>query len=100
MWSGEREREEKEEEHLFIHELNMKGDRVTISAEFTYGILYFHFFIFSFDHLPFNDTTMTSHLYAVVPPLAGWCLRVLVLSDLAEVRLPPRPHEYLLQVFY
>lgn len=29
------------------------------------------------------------HLYAIVPPLCGWCLRLLVLSDLAEVGLPP-----------
>lgn len=29
------------------------------------------------------------HLYAIVPPLCGLCLRLLVLSDLAEVRLPP-----------
>lgn len=30
-----------------------------------------------------------SHLYAIVPPLSGWCLRLLILSDLTEVRLPP-----------
>lgn len=38
------------------------------------------------------------HLYAVGPPLGDWCLRLLELSDLTQVGLPPRSHEDLLQV--
>lgn len=30
-----------------------------------------------------------THLYAVVPPLGCWCLRLLVLPDLTQVGLPP-----------
>lgn len=38
------------------------------------------------------------YLHAIVPRLRGWCLRLLVLSDLTEVGLSPRPHENLFQV--
>lgn len=39
-----------------------------------------------------------SDLYAIVPPWGSSCLRLLVLSDLTEVGLPPGSHEYLFQV--
>lgn len=36
-----------------------------------------------------NSTDTLCYLYAIKSPLGGWSLRLLVLSDLAEVGLPP-----------
>lgn len=65
-----------------IKYLDIKGLSVLSEA---FYFLFFLILSYSF----YTRKEAQSHIYAIVPPLGGWCLRLLVLSDLAEVGLPP-----------